>query len=174
MTRAEKQATIESLQAQFKSASNFYITDSSTLTVGEINQFRGMCFEKDIKYRVAKNTLIQKALEAIEGQDYSDVLPLLKGPTAIMFSEVSNMPAKIIKEFRKKHEKPILKGAYIDNVVFVGDDQVKALAELKSKEELVGEIIGLLQSPAKNVISALQSAGNKLSGIVKTLSERSE
>jgi large subunit ribosomal protein L10 len=174
MTRVEKQATIESLQEQFKSASNFYITDSSTLTVEEINQFRGMCFEKDIKYRVAKNTLIQKALEAIEDQDYSDVLPLLKGPTAIMFSEVSNMPAKIIKEFRKKHERPILKGAFIDNEVFVGDDLVKSLAELKSKEELVGEIIGLLQSPAKNVISALQSAGNKLSGIVKTLSERPE
>lgn len=174
MTREEKQANIESLKEQFQAASTFYVTDSSTLTVDQVNQFRRMCFDKGVEFRVAKNTLVKKALESIEEVDYNDVYELLSGPTAIMFSEVSNMPAKILKDFRKKNAKPILKGAYIDTSVYVGDEQIDVLSELKSKEELIGEIIGLLQSPAKNVISALQSGGQTISGIVKTLSEREE
>jgi len=121
---------------------------------------------------VAKNTLIKKALESIEDIDYNELYQVLSGPTSLMFSEVANAPAKIIKEFRKKHDKPVLKAAYIDSDFFIGDELVESLAALKSKEELIGEVISLLQSPAKNVISALQSSGNKLAGILKTLSEK--
>lgn len=175
MTREEKDQNIAVLKEEFEQASNFYLADSSTLTVAQINDFRRLCFNKGITFKVAKNTLIKKALEKVEGKKYSeDLYELLHGPTAIMFSEVSNDPAKVLKEFRKKADKPVLKAAYIDTDLFVGDERIDELSKLKSKEELIGEVISLLQSPAKNVISALQSGGGKLAGILKTLSEREE
>lgn len=171
MTRQQKLQEVAELTEKFNSAKNFYITDASTLTVEKINQFREACYKSDIEYRVAKNTLIKKALEQAEG-NYDDVFDVLKGHSSIMFAEVANVPARTLKDFREKNDKPLLKAAYIDSDVFVGDNQLEILSKLKSKEELLGEVIGLLQSPAKNVISALQSGGQTLSGLLKTLSER--
>jgi len=173
MNKTEKTGVIEELTEKFNNGNFFYVADSSALNVEQVNNLRGLCFEQGIELRVAKNTLIQKAMEASE-KDFSGMYDVLNGPTSLMFTEVSNAPAKIIEEFRKTHEKPVLKGAYIDSDFYIGDDQLSALANLKSKEELIGEIISLLQSPAKNVIGALQSGGSKLSGILKTLSEKSE
>lgn len=171
MTKTEKQATIDTLTKKFSDSNFFYFTDTSGLTVEKINQLRRICFEKGINLQVAKNTLIKKALVA--GGKFSDDLdPVLNGPTAIMFTETGNVPAKVIKQFRAGSDKPALKAAYIDSAVYVGENQLEALINVKSKEELVGDIIGLLQSPAKNVISALKSSGGKLAGIVKTLQER--
>lgn len=171
MTKTEKQATIDTLTKKFSDANFFYFTDTSGLTVEKINQLRRICFEKGINLQVAKNTLIKKALVA--GGKFSDDLdPVLNGPTAIMFTETGNVPAKVIKQFRAGGDKPALKAAYIDSAIYVGENQLEALINVKSKEELVGDIIGLLQSPAKNVISALKSSGGKLAGIVKTLQER--
>ena len=175
MTKAEKATTIEVLKEKFGATDYFYLTDSSTLTVEQINQLRGLCFEKGVEMRVVKNTLAQKALEANSAdadKGYEPLYDLLKGPTTILFTEVANAPARIIEEFRKTNEKPVLKGAYIDSSVFVGDDQLSALASLKSKEELLGEIVTILQSPAKNVISALKSGGTTIMGLLKTLEER--
>lgn len=175
MTRAEKNATIEVLKEKFDNNSFFYLTDSSTLTVDQVNKLRRLCFEKGVEMKVVKNTLAIKALEAApEEKGYADLYPSLKGPTAVLFTETANLPARIIKEFRKDHEKPVLKAAYIDTSVYVGDDQLDALSDLKSKEELIGEIIGLLQSPAKNVVSALQSGGSTIMGLLKALEERAE
>ena len=171
MTKTEKQATIDTLTKKFSDANFFYFTDTSGLTVEKINQLRRICFEKGINLQVAKNTLIKKALVA--GGKFSDDLdPVLSGPTAIMFTETGNVPAKVIKQFRACGDKPALKAAYIDSAIYVGENQLEALINVKSKDELVGDIIGLLQSPAKNVISALKSSGGKLAGIVKTLQER--
>lgn len=175
MTRDEKNQIIDYLQRKFEETDIFYIADSSTLSVAEVNQLRSMCYDKGITMRVAKNTLVRKALDRInDDEKYNEVYDLLSGPTSIMFAEVNNAPAKVIKEFRKKHEKPVLKGAFIGSDLYLGDDQVDRLSELKSKEELIGDVISLLQSPAKNVISALQSGGQQLSGILQTLSEREE
>lgn len=175
MTRAEKTATIEALKDKLENVEYFYVTDSSTLTVEEVNTFRGLCFEKGIEMRVVKNTLLKKAIEAIpEEKNYNELLEALKGPTALLFTDTANAPARVLKEFRKDHEKPTLKAAYIDTDVFFGDDQIETLAKLKSKEELIGEIVTLLQSPAKNVISALQSGGSTLSGLLKALEERGD
>lgn len=173
MTRAGKAEIIANLKDQFSQVNSFYVADSSTLTVEDINKFRRICFEKGVKVRVAKNTLIKKALEQSEGE-YDQIFDILKGPSTLIFSETANLPAKIINDFRKEHEKPILKAAYVDSAIFIGDEQLAALSKLKSKEELIGDIITLLQSPAKNVISALQSGGSKLAGILKTLAEREE
>jgi len=173
MTREQKSQEVELLKEKFNNASTFYIADSSALTVEEVNNLRGECFKEGIELKVAKNTLIKRALDEVDG-DFEELYEALAGPTSIFFSEVANKPAKVIKNFRKKSEKPILKGAYIDSSIYLGDDKVEELSNLKSKEELIGEIIGLLQSPAKNVISALQSGGSKLSGILKTLGERPE
>ncbi|HRH58332.1 MAG TPA: 50S ribosomal protein L10 [Chitinophagales bacterium] len=171
MTKTEKQATIDTLTKKFSDSNFFYFTDTSGLTVEKINQLRRICFDKGINLQVAKNTLIKKALVA--GGKFSDDLdPVLNGPTAIMFTETGNVPAKVIKQFRAGGDKPALKAAYIDSAVYVGENQLEALINVKSKEELVGDIIALLQSPAKNVISALKSSGGKLAGIVKTLQER--
>ena len=175
MTREEKTATIEALKEKFENASNFYVTDSSTLTVEQINKFRRMCFEKGIEMKVVKNTLARKALEAApDEKKFSEILEALKGPTAILFTETANLPARVLKDFRKEHEKPVLKAAYIDTDVVFGDEQIEALSNLKSKEELLGDIILLLQSPAKNVISALQSGGSQIMGLLQALEERSE
>ncbi|MFN5416939.1 MAG: 50S ribosomal protein L10 [Flavobacteriia bacterium] len=172
MTKEEKAKYIDELAAELSQAGIFYLTDTSELTVETINQLRRRCFQSNIKLRVVKNTLLQKAFERIDGKDYSELSQVLAGPTSIMFAEVGNLPAKIIKDFRKKSEKPLLKGAFIDEAIFIGDNQLDALVSLKSKEELLGEIVGLLQSPAKNVISALKGQGGKIAGILKTLEER--
>lgn len=173
MKREEKQENIDILKEEFKNTEQFYLTDSSGLTVAEMNKLRRMCFESGVTFKVAKNTFIKKALESLDN-DYNEVYQLLHGTTAIMISQNANLPAKIIKDFRKQNaEKPILlKGAWIGSAVFIGDDKLEDLIKLKSKEELIGEIIGLLQSPAKNVISALKSGGNTIAGLVKALEER--
>ena len=171
MTKTEKQASIVSLTDKFANSNFFYFTDTSGLTVEKINQLRRICFEKGIQLQVAKNTLIKKALVA-GGKFTDDLDPVLSGPTAIMFTETGNLPARVIKQFRKSDTKPALKGAYIDSAVYIGENQLEALINVKSKEELIGDLIGLLQSPTKNVISALKSSGGKLAGIVKTLQER--
>ena len=175
MTRAEKSTAIAELKEKFSNSAFFYLTDSSTLTVEQVNNLRRLCFEKGVEMKVVKNTLAVKALEdAAEEKGYTELYQALKGPTAIMFTEVANVPAKVIEEFRKESDRPILKAAYIDTAVYIGDDQLEALTQLKSKEDLIGEIIGLLQSPAKNVISALKSGGSTIAGLLKTLEERAE
>ncbi len=174
MTREEKGQVIAGLTEKFQHTDHFYITDTSGLSVAEINSFREMCYTKDIEYRVVKNTLIIKALENLE-TDYSELYDSLKGFSGIMFvNENANIPAKVIKDFKKKdkHQRPKFKAASISSDIFIGEDQLDALSSLKSKEELIGEVISLLQSPAKNVISALQSGEHILAGVVKTLSER--
>lgn len=173
MTKAEKGATIEALKEKFESTSFFYITDASTLTVEQVNKFRALCFEKDIEMKVVKNTLAIKALESFpESKNYAAVYDALKGPSAILFTETASTPAKLLKEFRRSAEKPTLKAAYIDTAVYTGDDQIDALTVLKSKEDLIGEVLTILQSPAKNVISALKSGGQTIAGLLKTLEER--
>jgi len=173
MDKSAKQETITKLTEKFNQATNFYLADTSNLTVEDVNRLRRLCHKQGVEMRVAKNTLIRKALEAT-GRQYDGIIEALHGPTSIMFSESGSIPAKVIKEFRKTNEKPVLKAAYIDSAIFIGDKSVDELARLKSKQELIGDIIGLLQSPAKNVISALLSGGNKLSGILKTLEDRKE
>jgi len=171
MTKEEKYDLVIDLTEQMKEFGNFYITDTSNLTVDKVNGIRRQCFENDITMKVAKNSLIRKAMEAAGG-DFTPVFDVLKGSSSILFSKSATAPAKLIKQLRKKGDKPVLKAAYIDAAVFIGDNQLDTLINLKSKEQLVGEIIGLLQSPAKNVISALQSGGNTIAGLVKTLQER--
>ncbi|MFB2119448.1 50S ribosomal protein L10 [Parapedobacter sp. 2B3] len=171
MKREEKQEIVKALAEQIKSYGNFYIADTADLTVAKINGIRRKCFDRGIAIQVVKNTLIQKALVEA-GVDSEELLGVLKGSSTMLFSETGNAPAKLIKELRKEGDKPVLKGAYIDAAVFIGDNQVDTLSKLKSKNELIGDIIGLLQSPAKNVVSALQSGGNTLAGLVKTLQER--
>lgn len=173
MKKVEKSQVVEALTEQIKSHNSFYITDTSELTVAAITDIRRKAFQQGITIQVVKNTLIRKALEA-SGGDYSELFDILKGSSTMMFAETANVPAKLIKELRKKGPKPVLKGAYVEEMVFVGDNQLETLASLKSKDELIGDIITLLQSPAKNVVSALQSSGGKLAGIVKTLAERGE
>ena len=178
MNREEKAQVIEELVEKLNKNSNFYITDASGLTVSEVNEFRKLCFDKGIDYKVFKNTLIKKALDRMES-DFKEFeeKDVLKGFSGILFIEGNgNAPAKVIKEFRrrKKSEKPLLKGASIDTELFIGNDLLESLSNLKSKEELVGDIINLLQTPARNVIAALQSAPSTLAGIVKTLAEKKE
>ena len=171
MTREEKSQVIQDLTAQLAENSVVYLADISGLDAGTTTNLRRACFKAGVKLSVVKNTLLEKAMESSD-KDFGELSSVLKGNTSLMFSETGNAPAKVIKEFRKKAEKPILKGAFIEEAIFVGDDQLDTLVEIKSKEELIGEIVGLLQSPAKNVISALKSGGGTIAGIVKTLSER--
>ena len=176
LKRSEKTQVIDELREKINSSPNLYITDASSLTVAKINELRALCFKAGVEMKVVKNTLAIKAMEQDqEERGYTPLYDALKGPTTILFSEIGNVPAKIIKEFRgPKGERPILKAAYIDSDIFIGDDQLELLASLKSKEELIGDVISLLQSPAKNVISALKSGGSTIAGIVKTLQERGE
>ncbi len=175
MTRTEKATAVEELKQKFEEYSFFYLTDSSTLTVEQINKLRRDCFDKDIEMKVVKNTLVAKAFaDAPEDKNYGKLLDSLKGPTSIMFSKAANLPGKVIEEFRKTSDYPILKAAYIDADIFVGDEQVKALASLKSKEDLIGDVIMLLQSPMKNLLGSLQSGQNTLTGILKTLESKGE
>jgi large subunit ribosomal protein L10 len=171
MTREEKSLVIEQLTAQLAENSTIYLADISGLDADSTSNLRRACFKAGVKLNVVKNTLLAKAMESSE-KDFGELTNVLKGNTSIMIAEASNAPAKVIKEFRKKSDKPLLKGAYIQESIYVGDNQLESLADLKSKDELIGEIIGLLQSPAKNVISALKSGGGTIAGIVKTLSER--
>ena len=175
MKREEKGIIINELTERLRSIPFFYITEANGMTVAEVNALRRKCFERGIEYKVVKNSFIKKALEPIEG-DFSQLNDtVLHGQSAVMFHpENQKAPAQLIKEFRRTNDKLQLKGASISGSLFIGSDQLDALIALKSREELIGEIIGLLQSPAKNVISALQGGGNKLAGILKTLSEREE
>ena len=172
MTREEKSKQIAYLTEKISNASVFYLADTSELSADDTSKLRRRCFKGDVSLEVVKNTLVKKAMESIEGKDMSPFYELLKGQTSLMISDKGNEPAKIIKEFRKKSDKPVLKGAFVEEAIFIGDDQIDMLVSLKSKEELIGDIITFLQSPAKNVISALNSGGSTIAGLVKTLSER--
>ena len=171
MNKQEKNQMIEVLDGMLNDNNNFYLADISGLTAEENSALRRLCFKRDVSLQVVKNTLLKKALEK-NSANFSALYDVLVGNTSIMQAEAGNAPAKVIKEFRKKNDKPILKAAHIEESLYIGDENLSALADLKSKDELIGDIITLLQSPAKNVISSLQSGGNKLSGIVKALEER--
>lgn len=173
MNKAEKTQVISILTDKFANSSVFYLTDSSTLNVEQINKLRGICFEKDIEFKVVKNNLARLAMEAnADEKGFEPLFEALKGPTAIMFSGTGNLPAKVISEFRKDYDRPILKAAYVDTAVYIGDDQLDTLKNIKSKEELIGDIITLLQSPTKNVIGSLKSGGSTITGLLKALEER--
>jgi len=173
MTREEKTIIINSIAEKLQEYPHYYVADTSGLNAVQTAKLRRMCFEKDIHLVVVKNTLFEKALEKVGGEYVPSMIEVLKGTSAIMFTHVNKAPAKLIEEFRKGGEKPLLKAAWVEQSFYEGDDKLKALAAIKSKEELVGDIIALLQSPAKNVISALQaSAGGKVAGLVKALEER--
>ena len=172
MTRQEKDALISDLADRLSKSEVFYLTDISSLNAENSGKLRRLCFQKEVQLSVVKNTLLSKAMDRVEGKDFSELKDVLKGNTGLMIAETGNGPAKLIKEFRKKSKKPILKGAYIEESVYIGDDSLEMLASLKSKDELIGDIILLLQSPAKNVVSGLQSGGGKLAGILKTLEKR--
>ncbi|HEY0679388.1 MAG TPA: 50S ribosomal protein L10 [Chitinophagaceae bacterium] len=175
MTKDQKNEVIEVLKEKFSQYNNFYVTNTESLTVEQVSKLRRICFDKNVEMKVAKNTLIKKALESMDNDRFSGVFESLNGVTALLFSESAKDPALIISTFRKESngERPVLKAAFIDGDVFVGDNQLAALRDLKSKQDLIGEIIGLLQSPAKNVISAL-NAGGKLASLVKALEERAQ
>lgn len=171
MTREEKNQFIEDLDVLLRENKNFYLADISGLTAEESSDLRRLCFKRDVTLKVVKNTLLKKAMERNDS-DFEEFYQTLSGNTSIMFTEVGNSPARIIQDFRKKHNKPILKAAIIEDCFYLGDENLNTLVELKSKDELIGEIITLLQSPAKNVISSLKSGGDKLSGLIQVLAER--
>jgi len=171
MRREEKNAIIDSLAEKLKEYNHFYLTDTAQLNAADTSDLRRKCFENDIKLIVVKNTLLKRALEMSEG-NFEELYQVLKGTTSIMFAQTGNGPARIIKDFRKKHDKPVLKGAYVQESVFIGDKMLDTLISVKTREELIGDIILLLQSPARNVVSALQSGGNKLHGVLETLSKK--
>jgi len=173
MNKEEKNSMIASLDGMLKENKNFYLADISGLTAEQSGALRRLCFKREVSLQVVKNTLLKKAFEKND-TDFSDLYSILVGNTSIMQAEASNGAAKVIKEFRKKNDKPILKAAYLEESLYIGDENLSALADLKSKEELIGDIIVLLQSPAKNVIASLQSGGNKLSGIIKALQDKQE
>ncbi|GFS04162.1 50S ribosomal protein L10 [Elysia marginata] len=171
MTREEKSKQIQSIKDQVESSNTIYLADLSGLNSDDTIRLRRACFKANIKLELVKNTLLKKAMEASD-RDFGDLHEVLKGNTSLMVCEQASAPAKIIKEFRKKSERPTLKGAYIQEAVYIGDNQLDALASMKSKEEVVGEIVMLLQSPVKNILSALDSSKDKIAGVVKTLSDK--
>lgn len=171
MKKNEKLAVIEELTDLLGNAKHFYLTDSLEMDAVETYELRKSCFEKDIKLMVVKNTLLKIALDKLDG-DYEEFYPVLKGATSIMLCETGNAPAKLIKEFRKTHEKPVLKGAFVEEGIYIGEGELENLVNVKSKEELLGEVITLLQSPMQQLVSAVQSSSNTLAGLVKTLSEK--
>ena len=173
MRREEKNAIINSLAEKLKEYSHFYLTDTAQLNAADTSDLRRKCFENNIKLIVVKNTLLKRALQMSEG-NFEELYPVLEGTTSIMFAQTGNGPAKLIKEFRKRHDKPVFKGAYVQESVYVGELLLDSLVSVKTKQELIGDIILLLQSPARNVISALQSGGNKLHGVLETLSKKEE
>ena len=170
MNKEEKVKVVEELKVQLNDYKSIYLTDIAGLDAMQTSKLRRECFNSKVKLSVVKNTFLERAMSESE-TDFGELKDLLKGNTTIMLSESGNSPAKVIKKFRKDGEKPILKGAFVDEAIYIGDDQIEALFNLKSKEEVIGEIITLLQSPAKNVISALKSSSGKIAGLVKTLSE---
>jgi|TARA_B110000285_G_C15061182_1_gene582473 large subunit ribosomal protein L10 len=173
MNKEQKSQLISDLTERLKNNDVVYLADVSAMTVEKSNRLRRMCFNQNISLQVVKNTLLRKAMENVEGKDFSGLFEALKGNTSIMMSETGNAPARLLKEFRKKEAKPVLKGAYIQEAIFLGEESLETLVSLKSKDELVGDIIALLQSPIKNVVGALESGKNTLAGLVKTLEERS-
>ncbi|MFM1875505.1 MAG: hypothetical protein RL266_1242 [Bacteroidota bacterium] len=173
MNKQEKNQAIEALTVELESNPNFYLADISNLNAEQTYKLRAAAHKKSIGIKVVKNTLLRKAMERASG-NYEGLYDVLKGNTSIMFSETGNAPAKLIKEYRKKGDRPLLKGAYVGESIYLGDANIDVLENIKSKEELLGEIIGLLQSPAKNVISALQTPGRNIAGILKTLAEKGE
>ena len=171
MKREDKNTIIDNLTESIGNSKHFYLADISDLDAESTSKLRRICFEKEIQLVVVKNTLLRKALEKFEGK-FEELYSLLNNSTSIMFTQAANIPARLIKEFRKTSERPILKAAYVEESIYIGDDQLNALSNIKSKEELLGDLILLLQSPVRNVLSALQSGSNKLAGIVQTLSEK--
>jgi len=171
MRREEKDVIIEDLARRLNDSKHFYLTDISELNAEETSALRRKCFEREISLLVVKNTLLRKALEKCEG-DFDDLYDVLKDSTSIMFCETGNIPAKLIKEMRKSMEKPLLKAAFVEESIYIGDDQLEALSNIKSKDELLGDLAMLLQSPVRNLLSALSSGGSKLAGALKTLSEK--
>ena len=173
MTKEEKINMINTIKSELDNSANIYLTDCSGLNADSTSKLRRECFKSNIKLSVVKNTLLSRAMDDVD-KDFGDLKSQLAGNTALMFSESGNAPAKVIKKFRKNFEKPILKGAFIEESIYIGDDVLDTLVNIKSKEELIGEVITLLQSPAQNLISALKSSGTKLSGVIKTLSEKDD
>lgn len=171
MKREEKSQIIEQLVEQISNSGHFYLTDIGNLNAEQTSELRRSCFKNEVQLVQVKNTLLQKALEQMEG-DFEPLYEVLKGSTSIMLTSTGNAPAKLIKEFRKKNEKPILKGAFVEESFYIGDENLEALVSIKSKEEVIADVIALLQSPMKNVVSALQSGGNIIHGILETLSEK--
>ena len=173
MRKEDKQVLIDSILSELKACPNFYLTDVSDLNAEKTSQLRRQCFNSGVKMIVVKNALLHKAMQQME-KDYEGLYDVLKGSTALMLCETGNAPAKLIKNFRKTSDRPILKGAFIEECCYIGDDMIDALCNIKSKNDLIADIIALLQSPMKNIISGLQSGGHKLSGILETLSEKAE
>ena len=173
MRKEDKKIIIDSILAELQACPNFYLTDISDLNAEKTSQLRRQCFNSGIKMLVVKNTLLHKAMQQMN-KEYNDLYEVLNGQTALMLCETGNAPAKLIKNFRQKNDRPILKGAFIEECCYIGDDMVDALCNIKSKNDLIADVIALLQSPIKNVISGLQSGGHKLSGILETLSEKAE
>jgi large subunit ribosomal protein L10 len=171
MRREDKEVIIDDLAQRLNDAKHFYLTDISELNAEETSKLRRKCFEQQINLMVVKNTLLRKAMEKSAGE-FDDLYAVLKDSTSIMFCETGNIPAKLIKEFRKVMEKPVLKAAFVEESIYIGDDQLELLANIKSKEELLADLAMLLQSPARNLASALASSGSKLAGALKTLSEK--
>ncbi|HCC71083.1 MAG TPA: 50S ribosomal protein L10 [Bacteroidales bacterium] len=171
MRREEKKEIIDSLAKQLQEYNHFYLTDTAELNAAHTSDLRRACFEKDIKLIVVKNTLLKRALDKSE-KDFEELNDVLKGSTSVMFTNVGNVPAKLLKDFRKKHDKPVLKGAFVEESVYIGDTQLDTLAALKSKDELIADLIALLRSPMQNVMSALQSGSNNIHGVLEALSKR--
>jgi large subunit ribosomal protein L10 len=171
MKQEQKGQIIDELVKDLAAYPHVYVTDISGFTVEAVNNLRRICFKRNIKLKVVKNTLLKRAMDASE-VDYSEIYPALKGSSSIMLTDTGNLPARTIKEFRGKNEKPLIKAAFIESATYFGDNQLEYLCNVKSREELIGDLVALLQSPAKNVVSALKSSGGKLAGIVKTLSEK--
>lgn len=171
MKKSEKHEIIDSLTEQINLSTHFYLTDIEGLNAAKTSDLRRLCNKQQVKMVVVKNTLLRKAIEA-SNKDAQELYGVLNGNTSVMFCENANVPAKLIKDFKKKNKKPILKGAYVQESVYIGDDQLDVLVSIKSKNELLGELIGLLQSPIKNVLGGLQSGGNIIHGVLKTLGER--
>ena len=171
MKKEDKNQFIDLLDKSITENSNFYLADVSGLSADQSSDLRRLCFKREVSLQVVKNTLLRKALEKND-VNFEELYDVLKGNTSIMFTNEANKPARVIKEFRKKHDKPVLKAAHLDSTIYIGDDQLEMLSNLKSKEELISEIITLLQSPVKNLVSSLQSGSVKLSGVVQTLSNR--
>ncbi len=171
MKTSEKQVIINKLQEQIDSYNHFYLTDISGLNADDTSELRRLCFKQEVKLVVAKNTLLRKALEN-SNKETKELYDTLKGNTSVMFTENGNVPAKLIKEFRRNHKRPVLKAAYVEESVYKGEDQLDALVAVKSKNEVIADVIALLKSPMQTVLSQLQSGGNTIHGVLETLKER--